>query len=149
KGEVVFAEGTYSFDPVYANLFQIPYKTLALHDGFTLHAEDRDGAEGGVICSNAHAPSEVYLPSGQVEQIVLENSNKVVIIDEAYIDFAPKSASAIPLTKKYNNLLVIQTMSKSRALAGLRIGFAVGHEDLIEALMRMKDSFNSYPVDRL
>src|SRR5699024_12803049 len=85
----------------------------------------------------------------QVEQIVLENSNKVVIIDEAYIDFAPKSASAIPLTKKYNNLLVIQTMSKSRALAGLRIGFAVGHADLIEALMSMNDSFNSYPVDRL
>ena len=149
KEEIVFPEVTYSFYPVYANLFQIPYKTVALHDGFTLHAEDLDGAEGGVIFPNPNAPTGVYLPLEQVEQIVLENSNKVVIIDEAYIDFAPKSASAIPLTKKYNNLLVIQTMSKSRALAGLRIGFAVGHEDLIEALMRMKDSFNSYPVDRL
>src|SRR5699024_9891073 len=83
---VVFPEVTYSFYPVYANLFQIPYKTVALHDGFTLHAEDLDGAEGGVIFPNPNAPTGVYLPLEQVEQIVLENSNKVVIIDEAYID---------------------------------------------------------------
>src|SRR5699024_6840288 len=148
KEEIVFPEVTYSFYPVYANLFQIPYKTVALHDGFTLHVEDLDGAEGGVIFSNPNAPTGVYVHLEQVEQIVLENSSKVVIIDDAYIDFAPNSTSAITLTKKYNILLVIHSMSKSRALAGLRIGIAVRNEDLIEALMRIRDSFNFYPVDR-
>lgn len=147
--EIVFPEVTYSFYPVYANLFQIPYRTISLHNDFTLDIPGFSGAVGGVVFPNPNAPTSIYLPLDQLEQIVQQHPDKVVIIDEAYIDFAPKSASAIPLTKEYDNLLVIQTMSKSRALAGLRIGFAVGHEDLIEALMRMKDSFNSYPVDRL
>lgn len=144
---ILFPEITYSFYPVYATLYNIPYQTVPLQDDFCLDIEKFFHADGGVIFPNPNAPTSVYLQLDAVEKIVQNNPNKVVIVDEAYIDFAPKSAAT--LVEKYDNLLVIQTMSKSRALAGLRVGFALGHEKLIAALIRMKDSFNSYPVDRL
>lgn len=145
--KIVFPKITYSFYPVYAKVFDISYEEIALNDDFTLDVEQFYDAEGGVIFPNPNAPTSVYLPIEQVEKIIKNNADKVVIIDEAYVDFAPESAAS--LVHKYDNLLVIQTMSKSRALAGMRIGFALGNESLIQALIKMKDSFNSYPVDRL
>lgn len=145
--EILFPNITYSFYPVYAKLFNITYKEVALKEDFTLEIENFFDSEGGVIFPNPNAPTSVYLPLEQVEKIVKNNPNTVVIVDEAYIDFAPKSA--VSLVDKYDNLLVIQTMSKSRSLAGLRVGFTLGNEKLIQALIRMKDSFNSYPIDRL
>lgn len=142
-----FPEITYSFYPVYAKLFGIDYETIPLHDDFTLRVEDFFQSEGGVIFPNPNAPTSVYLSLEHVEAILQQNRKKVVIIDEAYIDFATESA--VSLVERYDNLLVIQTMSKSRALAGLRVGFALGDATLIQALIRMKDSFNSYPLDRL
>src|SRR5699024_661017 len=117
------------------------------NEDFTFNTEAFFQSEGGVIFPNPNAPTSIYLPLEQVEEIVKNNPNTVVIVDEAYIDFA--QASAVELIDKYDNLLVIQTMSKSRSLAGLRVGFALGNEKLIKALVRIKDSFNSYPIDRL
>lgn len=147
--KVLFPAITYSFYPVYAKLFNITYEEVSLNDDFTINIEDYFNSEGGVIFPNPNAPTSLLLPIEQVEEIAKNNPEKVVIVDEAYVDFAPKGQSATTLVNKYDNILVIQTMSKSRALAGMRIGFAVGHESLIQALIRMKDSFNSYPVDRL
>ncbi|MEI3604120.1 histidinol-phosphate transaminase [Pseudogracilibacillus sp. SE30717A] len=145
--EILFPNITYSFYPVYAKLFDIPYKEVKLKDDFSLDIKQFFNSKGGVIFPNPNAPTSIYLPLEHVETIVKNNPNKAVIVDEAYIDYAPESA--VSLVNKYDNLLVIQTMSKSRALAGLRIGFALGNEKLIHALIRIKDSFNSYPVDRL
>ncbi|MGM8365411.1 histidinol-phosphate transaminase [Virgibacillus sp. W0181] len=138
---------TYSFYPVYAKLFNIDAEEIELNEDFSIKAADFFYSEGGVIFPNPNAPTSIFLPLDEVERIVKKNPNTVVIFDEAYVDFAEESA--VSLVSKYENLLVIQTMSKSRSLAGLRIGFALGNEHLIEALIRMKDSFNSYPVDRL
>jgi len=138
---------TYSFYPVYAKLFHIPYEEVTVNHDFTLPVEDFFQSEGGVIFPNPNAPTSVYLPLDQVRAIVQNNSERVVIVDEAYIDFA--EASAVSLVKEFDNLLVVQTMSKSRSLAGLRVGFALGNPDLIQALIRIKDSFNSYTLDRL
>src|SRR5690625_1958809 len=142
-----FPNVTYSFYPVYAKLFDIPYEEVPLRDDFTLPVEQFFDSDGGVIFPNPNAPTSLYLPLTEIEKIAANNKEKIVIVDEAYIDFAGESA--VSLTKQYDNVLVIQTMSKSRALAGLRVGFAIGHEALIAALIRMKDSFNSYPIDRL
>lgn len=138
---------TYSFYPVYAKLFNISYEEIALNDDFTLPVEDFFNSEGGVIFPNPNAPTSIYLELEHIEAILQNNPDQVVIIDEAYVDFA--TASAASLVNKYDNLLVVQTTSKSRALAGLRVGFALGNESLIQALIRMKDSFNSYTIDRL
>jgi len=138
---------TYSFYPVYAKVFDIDYEAIPLEDDFSINVEAFFNSEGGVIFPNPNAPTSLYLPLEQIELILQNNRDQVVIVDEAYIDFAGESAAT--LIEKYDNLLVIQTLSKSRALAGLRVGFALGSETLIEALIRMKDSFNSYPVDRL
>jgi len=142
-----FPEITYSFYPVYAKLFHIPFREMPLNEDFTLCPADFFGAEGGVIFPNPNAPTGIYLSLDQVQEIVENNPDQVVIIDEAYIDFAPESA--VSLVRKYDNLLVVQTMSKSRSLAGLRVGFALGDPTLIEGLTRVKDSFNSYTLDRL
>lgn len=144
---ILFPDITYSFYPVYAKVFDIPYETIPLRENFTMETEAFFGSQGGVIFPNPNAPTSLYLGLQDIEAILQHNQDQVVIVDEAYIDFATESA--VSLTKKHDNLLVIQTMSKSRALAGLRVGFAIGNEQLIEALIRMKDSFNSYPVDRL
>ncbi|MFD1361184.1 histidinol-phosphate transaminase [Lentibacillus salinarum] len=142
-----FPAVTYSFYPVYSKLFRIPYEQVPLNRDFSIPAETFFGAEGGVIIANPNAPTGLYLDVNTIEDIVVNNPDQVVIIDEAYIDFAP--ASAASLVQHYPNLLIVQTMSKSRSLAGLRVGFAIGDPGLIKALIRIKDSFNSYTVDRL
>ncbi|WP_432357889.1 histidinol-phosphate transaminase [Sporosarcina sp. UB5] len=142
-----FPNITYSFYPVYAKLFDIPYEPIRLNEDFTLPVESFFESEGGVILPNPNAPTSLYMELSCIESILRNNPNTVVIIDEAYIDFA--TASAVELVQSYNNLLVVQTTSKSRSLAGLRVGYAIGHPDLIEALNRIKDSVNSYTVDRL
>lgn len=138
---------TYSFYPVYCKLFHIPYEEMDLNRDYTLRPEDYFQSPGGVIFPNPNAPTGIELPLQHIADIAENNPDQVVIIDEAYVDFGCESA--ISLIDQYPNLLVVQTTSKSRALAGLRVGFAFGHPDLIEALIRMKDSFNSYTIDRL
>lgn len=138
---------TYSFYPVYANLFNVLVDEVELEANFSIDPTQFFDAPGGVIFPNPNAPTSIYLPLDAIELIVKNNPNNVVIVDEAYVDFATESAAS--LIDKYGNLLIIQTFSKSRSLAGLRVGFALGQPHLIEALIRMKDSFNSYPVDRL
>lgn len=145
--KILFPNITYSFYPVYAKVFDIDYETIPLKEDFTIDTEKFFQSEGGVIFPNPNAPTSMYLPLADIRRIVEANPNKIVIIDEAYVDFA--AASAVSLVNEYDNVLVIQTMSKSRSLAGMRIGFALGHPSLIQALIRMKDSFNSYPIDRL
>lgn len=142
-----FPNITYSFYPVYANLFNISYEEIPLNEDFTMPIESMFQANGGVIFPNPNAPTGIYLELTAVEAVIVNNPNVVVIVDEAYIDFA--GASAVELIRKYDNLLVIQTTSKSRSLAGLRVGLALGNPILIEGLMRIKDSINSYPLDRL
>lgn len=145
--KILFPNITYSFYPVYAKVFDIDYEEVPLKDDFTIDTEKFFQSEGGVIFPNPNAPTSIYLPLDEIRQIIEQNENKIVIVDEAYVDFAEESA--VSLVNEYDNVLVIQTMSKSRSLAGMRIGFAIGHESLIQALIRMKDSFNSYPIDRL
>lgn len=142
-----FPSISYSFYPVYAKVFDIPFEEVELNEDFTLAVERFYESEGGVILPNPNAPTSIYAPLEEIEKIIRQNKEKVVIIDEAYIDFA--SSSAVELIQQYDNLLVVQTTSKSRSLAGLRIGFALGQSHLIEALTRVKDSFNSYTIDRL
>jgi len=148
RGEtIIFPKITYSFYEVYATLFNIPYKQIELNRNFTIPLEKLFQAEGGVIFPNPNAPTSLYMPLQDIVEVLEQNRHKVVIVDEAYIDFAEQSA--VKLVEKYDNLLVIQTTSKSRALAGLRVGFAIGQPHLIEALIRIKDSMNSYTIDRL
>jgi histidinol-phosphate aminotransferase len=146
-----FPDISYSFYPVYCGLYDIAFETVALDESLAIRPDDYlpagDDAAGGIIFPNPNAPTGRLLPLAEVERIVAGNPQCVVVIDEAYVDFGGESA--IPLTARHSNLLVVQTLSKSRSLAGLRVGFAVGHPDLIEALDRVKDSFNSYPLDRL
>jgi len=149
---ILFPDVTYSFYPVYCGLYGIEYTQVQLDEQYRICVDDyleEAGAEanGGIILPNPNAPTGVPLALSEIERLVAGNSNSVVVIDEAYVDFGAESA--IALTQKYPNLLVTQTLSKSRSLAGLRVGYAIGHPALIEALVRIKDSFNSYPLDRL
>lgn len=145
--KIRFPAISYSFYRVYATLFNILYDEVSLNRDFTLPIEHFFQSEGGVVFPNPNAPTSLYLPLEYIREILEQNRDQVVIVDEAYIDFA--SNSAISLVKDYNNLLIVQTTSKSRSLAGLRVGYAIGHPDLIKALMRIKDSMNSYTIDRL
>jgi histidinol-phosphate aminotransferase len=145
---LVFADITYSFYPVYCGLYDIRYTTLPLTGDFSINIDDYIAAEAGaIILANPNAPTSRLLALDEIERLVATRPETVVVVDEAYIDFG--GVSAVPLTQRYPNLLVIQTLSKSRSLAGLRAGFAVGHPVLVEALERVKNSFNSYPLDRL
>jgi len=144
---ILFPDITYSFYPVYCGLYNIESKKVPLTESFEINPEDFKQPNGGVIFPNPNAPTGRYLELQYVEEILAANPDRVVVVDEAYIDFGGESA--ITLVDKYPNLLVSQTLSKARSLAGLRVGFAVGHPDLIEALNRVKNSFNSYPLDRL
>ncbi len=144
---ILFPDITYSFYPVYCGLYNIEGVKVPLTDSFEINPEDYKQANGGVIFPNPNAPTGRYLGLEYVEEILRANPDRVVVVDEAYIDFG--GDSAIALVDDYPNLLVSQTLSKARSLAGLRVGFAVGHPDLIEALNRVKNSFNSYPLDRL
>lgn len=138
---------TYSFYPVYAALFNIDYRLVELDEDFKIPVGKLFSSEGGVIIANPNAPTGRCLTIDEVKSILDSNPSNAVIVDEAYIEFGGKSV--VPLVKEYPNLLVIQTMSKSHALAGMRIGFAIGNRDLIEAMNRVKNSFNSYTLDRL
>jgi histidinol-phosphate aminotransferase len=149
---LLFPDITYSFYPVYCGLYDIDYAAVPLAEDFSIHIDDYPRENGGIIFPNPNAPTGRLLARSEIEQLLQTHSASVVVVDEAYIDFADGDASAasmLPLIDRYPNLLVVHTLSKSRALAGLRVGFAAGHVDLIEALHRVKDSFNSYPLDRL
>lgn len=143
---LLFPNITYSFYPVYCGLYGIEYEQVPLREDFTIDINDFKRKNGGIIFPNPNAPTGIPLRLAQIEQLLKDNIDSVVVVDEAYVDFGTESA--ISLTKHYPNLLVTQTLSKSRSLAGLRLGFAIGHTDLIEGLVRVKDSFNSYPIDR-
>ena len=138
---------TYSFYPTYAALFNIPYERIPLQEDFALNAEAFYQSEGGVIFPNPNAPTGIALSLESIAKIAGENQGRTVIIDEAYIDFG--GDTAIPLLERFDNLLITRTMSKSRSLAGLRIGYAIGSVTMIEALNRIKNSFNSYTIDQL
>lgn len=144
---LLFPDITYSFYPVYCGLYGIPYETVALDEQFQIQVEDYARPNGGIIFPNPNAPTGCVLALQAVERLLQLNTDSVVVVDEAYIDFGGESAAA--LVDRYPNLLVTQTLSKSRSLAGLRVGLAMGHPDLIEALERIKNSFNSYPLDRM
>lgn len=146
-----FPDITYSFYPVYCGLYGIDFETMPLTADFRIDVEDylpaRHGPAGAIIFPNPNAPTGRALSAAEVERIVAGNPDTVVVVDEAYVDFGAESV--IPLVSRYDNLLVVQTLSKSRSLAGLRVGFAVGSAALIDGLERVKNSFNSYPIDRL
>ena len=144
---LLFPDVTYSFYPVYCGLYGIAYETIALNDRFQIDVADYARPNGGIIFPNPNAPTGCLLALDAIERLLQANPDSVVLVDEAYIDFG--GTSAIALVDRYPNLLVTQTLSKSRSLAGLRVGLAVGHPDRIEALERIKNSFNSYPLDRI
>lgn len=144
---LLFPDITYSFYPVYCGLYGIEYEAIPLDRHFEINIHDYDRPNGGIIFPNPNAPTGIPLELKRVEAILEKNRYSVVVVDEAYVDFGTESA--VKLIKDYPNLLITQTLSKARSLAGLRVGYALGHPDLIEALMRVKDSFNSYPIDRL
>ncbi len=142
---IVFADVTYSFYPVYADYFKIPVLISPLKEDYTLNVEDFLGDNGGVVLANPNAPTGISPGLDTIRRILDANPEVVVLVDEAYVEFGGESA--LPLIQKYKNLLVVQTLSKSHALAGLRVGFAFGNQNLIQALCCVRDSINSYPVD--
>ena len=144
---VLFPDVTYSFYKVWADLFKVPFETPALKEDFTIDTKDYAKENGGVIFPNPNAPTGVYMPLDQIEEILIANQDVVVIVDEAYVDFG--GTSAMSLIDKYENLLVVQTFSKSRSMAGMRIGFACGSPKLIKYLNDAKYSFNSYTMNRI
>lgn len=144
KRKCAYPDICYSFYPVYSELYQCDVNTIDLNSNFEIEPNDYTHLNQGIIFPNPNAPTSRYLDLAAIEKI-LKSSQHVVIIDEAYIDFGGESA--VKLIAQYDNLLVIQTFSKSRSLAGLRLGYALGHKDLIEGLNRVKNSFNSYPID--
>jgi histidinol-phosphate aminotransferase len=144
---LLFPDITYSFYKVYCQLFQVAAQVIPLRDDFTINFADYPTENGGIIFPNPNAPTAIGKPLAEIEALLQRNTESVVVVDEAYIDFGGESA--IALVDRYPNLLVVQTLSKSRALAGMRVGFAVGNSELINGLDRVKNSFNSYPLDRL
>ena len=143
---VFFPDITYSFYDVWADMLRIPYETVPLTDDFTIRKEDYFRENGGIIFPNPNAPTGVELGMQDVEAIIKANPDVIVVVDEAYVDFG--AASALPLIEKYDNLLVVQTFSKSRGMAGMRIGYAMGNPVLIKYLNDVKYSFNSYTMDQ-
>ncbi|HEX7810542.1 MAG TPA: histidinol-phosphate transaminase [Burkholderiales bacterium] len=144
---VLFPDITYSFYPVYCRLYGIEYLELPLSESFEIRIDDYLRPNGGIIFPNPNAPTGRCVAPAAIERLLEANTGSVVVIDEAYVNFG--AVSVVPLVARYPNLLVTHTLSKSRSLAGLRVGYAIGDGALIEALNRVKDSFNSYPMDRL
>ena len=142
---VLFPDITYSFYDVWADLFNIPYVRPALRDDFTIDINDYKKPNGGVVIANPNAPTSIALSIDNIEEIVAANEEAVVIIDEAYIDFGGETA--LSLVNRYDNLLVVRTYSKSRSMAGMRIGYAIGNKELIKALNNVKGSYNSYTMN--
>lgn len=147
KKPILFPDITYSFYDVWAELFQIPYERPALDDHFDLIPEDYYKENGGVVIANPNAPTGVLQSLDFLRDVIEHNRDVVVIIDEAYADFS--GSSALELTKEYDNVLIVQTYSKSRSLAGMRIGYAMGNPELIRAMNDVRYSYNSYPMTRL
>lgn len=144
---VLFPDLTYSFYPVYCGLYQIAFANPPLTPSFEVRLEDYLRPNGGIVLPNPNAPTGIGIGLDQIRWLLERNRDSVVLVDEAYVDFGAESAAS--LVREFAQLLVVQTLSKSRALAGLRVGFALGDPGLIEALNRVKNSFNSYPLDRL
>jgi histidinol-phosphate aminotransferase len=144
---LAFPDITYSFYPVYCRLYGIRYEEVPLDAAMRVQIADYRRPCSAILLSNPNAPTGIALSRATIEALVAEHPDQLVVIDEAYVDFGAESA--VPLVARHDNLLVVQTFSKSRALAGLRVGFAIGQRPLIEALERVKDSFNSYPLDCL
>ena len=148
---ILFPDITYSFYPVYCGLYEIAYKAVPLDEDFKIRVQDYlpegQARAGGIIFPNPNAPTGIAQPLDQIERVIAGNPDIVVVVDEAYVDFGAQTAAG--LIARYPNLLVVHTMSKAYSLAGLRVGFALGHPDLIQGLDRVKNSFNSYPLDRL
>ena len=143
---VLFPDITYSFYPVYCGLYGIEHKQVPLTESFEIRVDDYFTPNGGIIFPNPNAPTGRPLALAEIERLLRANAGSVVVVDEAYVDFGAESA--VGLVERYPQLLVVHTLSKSRSLAGLRVGYALGHRELIEALHRVKDSFKSYPLDR-
>ncbi|PZU86418.1 MAG: histidinol-phosphate transaminase [Shinella sp.] len=144
---LLYPDITYSFYPTYSRLFDIETRTIPLDADYRIRPEDYDGPCGAIILPNPNAPTGIGLPLGDIERLAAAHPDQVVAVDEAYVDFGGETA--IPLVATNENVIVIRTFSKSRSLAGLRVGYAIAQRPLIEALERMKDSFNSYPLDRI
>ena len=142
---ILFPDITYSFYPVYCRLYGIEYATVPLRDGMRIALDDYRRPCGGIVFANPNAPTGIALPLADIEALLVAKPDCVVLVDEAYVDFG--AASAVALVARYPNLLVVHTLSKSRSLAGLRVGFALGQSSLIEALDRVKNSFNAFPLD--
>ena len=147
KKPILFPDITYSFYDVWATLFNIPFERPALDDDFNLVAADYYKENGGVVIANPNAPTGIRQDESFLRDIIEHNRDVVVIIDEAYTDFSGESA--LSLTKEYDNVLIIQTFSKSRSMAGMRIGYAMGNPELIKAMNDVRFSYNSYPMTRL
>ena len=147
KEPILFPDITYSFYDVWAEMLRIPYERIPLDDEFKIRTEDYKKANGGVIFPNPNAPTGELMTLEQIEQIIQANPDVIVVVDEAYIDFGGESA--LPLIDKYDNLIVVQTFSKSRSMAGSRIGFAISNPVLIKYLNDVKYSFNSYTMDTI
>ena len=145
--KVLFPDITYSFYDVWADLYKIPYERIPLNDEFKIIKEDYYRENGGIVIANPNAPTGIALPLSEIEDIVSHNKDSVVIIDEAYVDFGGESA--MELTRKYENLIVVQTFSKSRASAGVRVGYAIGNKTLIKYLNDVKYSINSYTMNQM
>ena len=144
---LLFPDITYSFYPVYCRLYGINYEEVPLDAAMRVQLADYRRPCSAILLANPNAPTGIALPRADIAALLAEHSDQLVVVDEAYVDFGAESA--VPLVADHDNLLIIQTLSKSRALAGLRVGFAIGQRPLIEALERVKDSFNSYPLDCL
>jgi histidinol-phosphate aminotransferase len=144
---ILFPDITYSFYPVYCGLYEVAYATVPLDESFAIRVDDYVAANGGIIFPNPNAPTGCLLPLPAIASLLARHRQSVVVVDEAYVDFGGESAMA--LVNAHPNLLVVRTLSKAHSLAGLRVGYAVGQCELIEALDRVKNSFNSYPLDRL
>jgi histidinol-phosphate aminotransferase len=143
---VFFPDITYSFYDVWAQLFHVPYEQIPLDENFRIRKEDYYRTNGGVLLANPNAPTSICECTETIEDIIRHNQNTIVIIDEAYIDFG--GTSALPLIDKYDNLLIVQTFSKARSMAGMRVGYAIGNPVLIKALNDVKHSFNSYTINQ-
>lgn len=146
KNPILFPDITYSFYDVWAGLYKIPYRMVPLTDTFEIRKEDYQTENGGIVIANPNAPTGLMMPVSEIEEIIKANQDVVVIVDEAYVDFGGESC--LPFIEKYDNVLVVQTFSKSRAMAGMRIGFAFGSAKLIQYLQDVKYSFNSYTMNR-
>jgi histidinol-phosphate aminotransferase len=144
---LLFPDITYSFYPVWCGLYGVPYEEVPLDTSMQVQIADYRRRCSAILLANPNAPTGIALSRAAIEALVRDHTDQLVVIDEAYVDFGAESA--VPLVAHHDNLLIVQTLSKSRALAGLRVGFAIGQQALIEALERVKDSFNSYPLDCL